>query len=110
MWPFPPFVRVGEEYFTYRPRSDFLVLKFDLPRVAVEVDTLSQEKDKHHLMVQAVSMVRYANTLRAYKEKKSFIFVAIFISHKALAERYLLFQQGEEPQHVRTLKVVAILC
>ena len=78
----------------------------------MEVYSLSQEKDKHRMMVQAASMVRYANTLRAYKEKKTFIFVAIFISQTAVAERYLLFQQGGDSQHVRThaLNVVAILC
>ena len=79
----------------------------------MEVDSKSQERDKHRLMVQAASMVRYANSsLQAYRENKSFIFVAVFISAGALVERYLLFQQGDGSRNVRThaLNVVAILC
>ncbi|KAH9176205.1 kinase-like domain-containing protein [Lactarius sanguifluus] len=98
-WPLPPIIQVGEEkdYHTYKPRSDFLVLKFGLPRVAVEVNSnlpCTPPVDFYRLMLQGASIVRLANnTLDAYKNKKDFTFVAIYISATGGADRYLLYQE-----------------
>ncbi|KAH9064005.1 hypothetical protein EDB87DRAFT_1681132 [Lactarius vividus] len=96
-WPFSLVVKVGEVYHTYKLKSDFLVLKFDLPRMAVEVNSTSPGQsavDYHRLMIQGASVVRFANTtLDTYKKEKNFVFVAIYISGNAEADRYVLYQR-----------------
>ncbi|KAH8987163.1 hypothetical protein EDB92DRAFT_1948697 [Lactarius akahatsu] len=99
-WPFSLITQVASgDYYTYRPRSGFLVLRFGLPRVAVEVNSNLPDRptvDLYRLMLQAASIVRFAKSfINVYKQKKSFIFVAIFISHTRLADRYLLYQRGD---------------
>ncbi|KAH9165865.1 hypothetical protein EDB89DRAFT_2076393 [Lactarius sanguifluus] len=99
-WPFSLITQVASgDLYTYRPRSDFLVLRFGLPRVAVEVNSNPPDRptvDLYRLMLQAASVVRFANSfINVYKQKKSFVFVAIFISHTGLADRYLLYQRGD---------------
>jgi hypothetical protein len=109
-------VKVDEVYHTYNPRSDFLVLKLDLPRVAVEVNPYSPDRvpvDHHRVIFQGACVVRFANTfLDAYKKKKDFIFVAIFIDDTGAVIRYLLYQKEEGSQEVRahTLYIIEISC
>jgi hypothetical protein len=100
---------VSGQYHTYKPKSDFLVLKFDFPRLAVVVDSHPEERrdyatDYIHLMIQGASIVRFANTmLDAYRKEKNFVFVAIFIRSTALVERHLLYQdEKRDTQYVRT--------
>lgn len=65
-----------EAAFTYRLRSDFLFLKCDLPRLAVEVNSYPPGSDPlyhHRLMLRGACIVRFANKfLDAYKGKKNF--------------------------------------
>ncbi|KAH9064010.1 hypothetical protein EDB87DRAFT_1681134 [Lactarius vividus] len=59
----------------YKPKSNFLALKFDLPRVGVEVESTSSDQsamDHDRLMIQGASVVQFAKT--------TFVFVAIYIS------------------------------
>jgi hypothetical protein len=76
-------IQVDGKYHTYRPRSDFLVLKFGLPRLAVAVNSYSPDRpavDHHRVILQGASIVRFGNTfLDTYKKGKNFVFVAIFI-------------------------------
>ncbi|KAN0138744.1 Protein kinase-like domain containing protein [Lactarius tabidus] len=45
------------------------------------------------MMLQGASVVRFANSkLDAYKERKNFVFVAIYIDSSRKADRYLLYQ------------------
>jgi hypothetical protein len=89
-------VEVGKKHYTYKPRSDFLVLTSDLPRLAVEVNSISpgdDPLDRHRMLVQGASTVRFANSfLDAHKADMNFIFVAIYIDDIGNADRYLLFQ------------------
>ncbi|KAH8976881.1 hypothetical protein EDB86DRAFT_2864191, partial [Lactarius hatsudake] len=97
-WPFTLVIKVDGVYHKYRPKSDFLILKFDLPRMAVEVNSSSSERpavDHHRLMLQGASVVRFANTLDTYKNEKNFVFVAIFISGARQADRYVLYQKKD---------------
>ena len=113
-------VKVNEIYHTYHPKSDFLVLKFNLPRVAVEVNSYSPDRppvDHHCVVLQGACIVRFANTfLDAYKKKKKFIFVAIFINDTGEVMRYLLYQKKsflqEASQEVRShaLYIIKISC
>ncbi|KAH9052028.1 hypothetical protein EDB83DRAFT_2521895 [Lactarius deliciosus] len=98
-WPFQITVQVRrkKENHTYKPRSDFLILKFGLLQVAVEVNSNRLNKpatDLYRLLLQGASIVRLANTLDAYKDK-SFVFVAIYISATGLVDRYLLYQKRD---------------
>jgi hypothetical protein len=110
-WPLHLIIRVGIKYFTYTPRSDFLVLKYGLPRVAVEVNSTSPGTDlvdRHRLLVQGASIVRFANgRLSAYQTKKNYIFMAIYISHNTVAECFFLYQDNslrDDPQDVVSCK------
>jgi hypothetical protein len=92
-------------------KNDFLVQKFHLPRLAVEVNSYAPGRpavDHHRLMLQGASIVRFANTfLDAYQEKRNFVFVAIFISAVGLADRYFMFQKRDS-EMVRTHTVLCI--
>ncbi|KAH9164869.1 hypothetical protein EDB89DRAFT_2014754 [Lactarius sanguifluus] len=98
-WPFWLVTQVGKDCFTYIPKNDFLVLKFGLPRVTVEVNSNPPSKppvDFYRLMLQAASVVRFANTfIDVYKEKKTFILVAIFVGHTGLSHRYIFYQRRD---------------
>ncbi|KAH9176203.1 hypothetical protein EDB89DRAFT_2066023 [Lactarius sanguifluus] len=96
-WPLQLIVQVGEEKenHIYTPRSDFLILKFGLPRLAVEVNSHTSHKtDFFRLMLQGTIITRFANTLDMFKNEKNFIFVAIYISATGDADRYLLYQEN----------------
>ncbi|KAH9003908.1 hypothetical protein EDB86DRAFT_2291953 [Lactarius hatsudake] len=97
-WPLQLIVRVGEERenHIYTPRSDFLITKFGLPRLAVEVSSHTSHKtDFFRLMLQGTIITRFANTLDMFKNQKNFIFVAIYISAAGDADRYLLYQEND---------------
>jgi hypothetical protein len=83
-------------HFTYRPRSDFLILNSTFPRVAVEVNSHSPGRppaDRYRMVIQGASVVRYANTyLDAYKDERNFIFMIIFIDGTGEVNRDLLYQ------------------
>jgi hypothetical protein len=91
--------------YSYTPKSDFLILKYSLPRLAVEVNSYSPGRpavDHYRLMLQGASMVRFANNfLGAYKTERNFVFVAIFIGDTGVADRYLMFQKRNS-EKVRT--------
>jgi hypothetical protein len=106
-WPFHFLVEVATKFHTHKPQSDFLLLKYGLPRLAVEVNSQAQNRprvDFFRLMLQGASIVRFANTkLDAYKKEKNFVFVAIFIHSKGQVDRYLLYQDKRKDLHnVRT--------
>ena len=109
-WPFSLLIEVNNRLHTYRPKNDFLLLKHGLPRLAVEVNSTQNQPqvDRIRLMLQGASIVRFANTnLDAYKERKDFVFVAIYIDNKGEVERYLLYQ--DTGNRVRTYYVWYIL-
>ncbi|KAH9052933.1 hypothetical protein EDB83DRAFT_2265766 [Lactarius deliciosus] len=111
-WPFELIIKVDELYHMYKPKSDFLFLKFDLPRMAVEVDSNSPDRpamDHHRLMLQGASVVRFANTtLDTYKIDKNFVFVAIYISGDGHADRYVLYQRKGSDKVYRDLRTFVI--
>lgn len=90
-------MQVEQDHYMYEPQSDFLVLKFNLPRLGVAVavnppDSIS-DMSHHRLILQGASIVRFANSsLKAYKEEKNFIFMAVFVCDAGQADRYLLYQ------------------
>ncbi|KAH9047384.1 hypothetical protein EDB84DRAFT_483455 [Lactarius hengduanensis] len=107
-WPFSLVIEVGQVYHTYKPKSDFLVLKSGLPRMAVEVDSNLPDRpgvDHHRPMLQGASVVRFANTtLDTYKIAKNFVFVAIYINGDGHADRYVLYQRKGSDKVYRDLR------
>ena len=65
----------------------------------MEVNSISPDRppaDLYHLVLQGASIVRFANAhLDAYKMKKTFVFLAIFITATGQADRYLLYQKED---------------
>lgn len=59
--------------------------------------------DHLRLVLQGAGIVRFANnSLDAYKEKKDFVYVAIFIGRTGEVCRYFLFQTREGGSKVGT--------
>jgi hypothetical protein len=90
-------MQVGRLHYTCNFRSDFLVLKFGLPRLAVVAELPPPEGESAdgycRLMLQGACIVRFANTyLEAYKDERNFVFTAIYIDYVGDATRFLLYQ------------------
>ncbi len=89
-------------------------MKFGLPRVAVEVNSNPPDKpavDFSRLILQGASVVRFANTLDAYKNEKNFVFVAVFVDDTGLTDRYVLFQRvGSRKVRAHSLYIFKVLC
>jgi hypothetical protein len=97
----------GGKYHTYRPKSDFLLMNYGLPRLAMGVNSQGQGRplvDFFRPMLQGASIVRFANAkLHAYKNEKNFVFVAIYIHGSGQVDRYLLYQDVKiDSRNVRT--------
>ena len=108
-------MQVEQDYYTYKPQSDFLVLKFNLPRLGLAVavnppDSIS-DMGHHRLILQGASIVRFANSsLEAYKEDKNFIFMAVFVCDDGQADRYLIYQiKGSDAVRTHVLKKTPML-
>ncbi len=62
-------------------------------------------------MLQGASVVRFANTLDAYKNEKNFVFVAVFVDDTGLTDRYVLFQRvGSRKVRAHSLYIFKVLC
>ena len=69
------------------------ILKCGLPRVAVVVIPNRGDRDRHRLMLEGASVVRFANKfLDAYKKEKNLVFMAIYIGYAGATDRYILYQ------------------
>ena len=83
--------------------------------MAVEVNSYARDRpalDHNRLLLQGAFVVRFANGfLDAYKKKKSFAFVTIFITAEGMAVRHILYQ-AMDSREVRThsLYNIEILC
>ena len=92
--------QVEGTYFTYRPRSDFLLLLDGYPFLFIEIcSDRATELDRSRMLLQAGILVRVMNSL--VKERSNFIAVAIYVNSKFTAERYLVGQPRPESTEVR---------
>ncbi|KAJ2922906.1 hypothetical protein H1R20_g14164, partial [Candolleomyces eurysporus] len=106
-WPFGILVEVVEEgapvLCSYRPKSDFLVMRGGLPRLIVQVDSQVSGQDLVRMLLQGGSVVRFANEhLDAFRKEKNFILVAIFVYSDGTAERFILYQDKTNLDDVST--------
>ncbi|KAI9508607.1 kinase-like domain-containing protein [Russula earlei] len=79
----------------FHPRSDCLITKSSLPRLMVEVNSApgSDPIDSTRLLLEGAAVVRLANEhLNAFKKKKSFVLIAIYIWPIGIASQYFMFQ------------------
>jgi len=94
-WPFSFVAQVTGEHFSYKPRSDFLMLLEGYPFLFIEIcsDRLD-ELDRYRMLLQAGILVRVMNSFKSHRggEFKSFIAVVIYVNSKFTAERYLVCQ------------------
>src|SRR5712672_804192 len=85
----------------YHSHSDFLISKFNLPRMLVRVDSTPRRQwptDLIRLLLEGATIVRFANTfLEAFRHARNFILCAVFIWDNGSAIRYTLFQDQDDP-------------
>lgn len=94
-WPFRLIAQVADAYYTYRPKSDFLLPMNSLPCLIVEANSTPSgpPRDHYRVLLQGASIVRFANSfINAYSTDNSFILVAVFVEASGRVDRYLMFQ------------------
>jgi hypothetical protein len=110
-WPFKLITkrintRNQDEYRTYGPRSDFVILKSKFPRLLIEVNSRPKQyrpEDLVRMLVTGTVLVRFANRfLDRFNTKKNFVLFAFYIWDNGEVTRYSLFQ---EPDEVCTLYI-----
>jgi hypothetical protein len=88
-----------EQLRKYHPRPDFLISKFKLPRLLVEINSTNVKlwpTDLIRLLLQGAAIVRFANAfLEAFCEAKNFVLCAVFIWDDGEATRHILFQKQD---------------
>jgi hypothetical protein len=88
---------VHEQLRRYQPRSDLLVLKSNLPRLLVEVNSKPKKlwpEDLIRMVLTGAAIVRFANKLMA---NKNFVLFAIYIWENGETNCYSLFQEPNDP-------------
>ena len=89
-----------EQLRTFKPRNALAILKSTLPRLLVDVQSTPAKDwppELTRMLLEGAAIVRFANTfLAAFKAKKDFILVAVFVWHDGTAFRYSLFQQQHD--------------
>jgi len=83
---------VADQLRKYRPCSDLLILKSNLPRVLIEVNstrTLEWPPDLIRMLLQGAAIVRLADV-------EGFVLVAFFIHPNGEVTRYVLFKGNDQ--------------
>ncbi|KAJ2931706.1 hypothetical protein H1R20_g5525, partial [Candolleomyces eurysporus] len=98
-WPINIFIEVGQQIYSYNPRSDFLFQHGGSIRFMAEVQSLSSGVDQNCMLLQAACFVKFANNhFKKYMEKKNFFLVAAYIKETGYAERHIVFQENDPDQ------------
>ncbi|KAJ2913430.1 hypothetical protein MD484_g6986, partial [Candolleomyces efflorescens] len=101
-WPMTFLIEVKKQLYTYRPESDFLLQHGSSVRLIVEVQSVKSQEDRYRMLLQAACFVKFANNhFRMYKEKKNFFLVAVYILASGVADRYIVFQDQNDPGKVK---------
>lgn len=84
----------------YRPRSDFLISHYDLPRLLVEVNSSTEHpwpKDLIRMLLQGAAIVHFANRfLKVFRQQRNFVLCAIFIRGNGNVSHYTLYQSQSD--------------
>ncbi|KIY49881.1 hypothetical protein FISHEDRAFT_72509 [Fistulina hepatica ATCC 64428] len=103
-WPFHVLVEHTDPRYQirkYQPKSDFLVLTSNFPRLIVEVNSVPTSnadaefpKDLVRMLLQGAATVRFANRfLKAFMKDKNFVLVAFYIRAQGIVDRFILFEE-----------------
>ncbi|KAJ2926260.1 hypothetical protein H1R20_g10849, partial [Candolleomyces eurysporus] len=97
-WSFKIFIQVAQTLYSYHPKSDFLFASGLLPRFIVQVQSHPYStEDKFRMMLQAGSLLRFANThIEKYQEKKDFLLVVAYIDKFGKAEQMIVYQDQND--------------
>ncbi len=93
-----PTSNVKEQLRTWRPSSDFMVFKSNLPRLLVEVNSKPRTEwpdDLVRMFLMGASVVRFANKFLDRFAGK-FVLFAIYIWDTGEVTRYSLFQEPSD--------------
>jgi len=89
-----------EQLRTFKPRNALAILRSTLPRLLVDVQSTPATEDPPELtrmLVEGAAIVRFANTfLDAFKAKKDFILVAVFVWDNGTVFQCSLFQRQHD--------------
>jgi hypothetical protein len=105
-WPFDLIMKCDhedekEQLRKYRPRSDLLVFKSNIPRLLVEVNSkpgTHRPEDLVRMLLTGAAIVRFANGfLDRFKATKNFVLCAIYVWENGRVTRYSLFQELNNP-------------
>ena len=101
-WPYRIFIKVAENLYSYHPRSDFLFQYGGLTRLMVEVESQGSPDDDIRLLIQAASVVRFANLhLDKYQTNRDFFLVSVYIHKSGQADRRIVYQDPDTSRTVR---------
>ncbi|KAL0948189.1 hypothetical protein HGRIS_010799 [Hohenbuehelia grisea] len=104
-WPFELITRkaddASKELRSYRPKSDFLLSKSQLPRLMIQVHSTSSNDpwpaDLIRMLLSGAAIVRFANGfLDAFKQERDFVLITIYIRETGEVDWYTLFQIRNE--------------
>ncbi len=92
----PNIENINEQLRTFRPYSDFMVYKSNLPRLLVEVNSKQRTEewpeDLVRMLLMGAAVVRFANKF-LHRFKGKFVLFAMYIWDNGRVTRYSLFQE-----------------
>jgi hypothetical protein len=77
---------------SYTPRSDFRLSIRDFPHIILEVNSEANGGDGFSMLLQAASITRIGNWLRASTSDKPIVIMAIYIDERFKAHQHILYQ------------------
>ena len=85
------------EYFSYRPKSDYVFFLHGCPLIIVEIcSDANNESDRYRMLLHAGLLARVMNS----KTEERFIVVAVYITRHFVADRYLVYQPNRNKKEV----------
>ncbi|KIY46365.1 hypothetical protein FISHEDRAFT_75703 [Fistulina hepatica ATCC 64428] len=93
-WPFHLLVErtdPRDQIRKYQPKSDFLVLKSNFPRLIVEVNSVPTSNAEAEFPKDLVRML-----LQSADTEKNFVLVAFYIRAQGTVDRFILFEEKNE--------------
>lgn len=90
----------GPTLYAYTPRSDYLFSVETWPCLNIEICSQSNQSDRFRMVLQAALLVRVVNGERRRQRaddkqdplERSFVMIAIYVTQRLTAERYLIYQ------------------
>ncbi|KAI5992897.1 kinase-like domain-containing protein [Pisolithus albus] len=114
-WGFPIFIGTSysaHSWRKYTPKSNLVVSSAGhLIPFFVSVISMASEEDRFRMLLQAIAVARAGKKLLKNTSERNFFVVAVYLSEKMVASRYIVMQTGrdaEDPDRVYQRKAVSI--